>query len=452
MTAKRRRSFGKKRYLTTRSKHPTRYIEASYPTPVEAFGQYPGLKERQYRNFPIAWESQADRWLADAETAIRTQTWKPEATVKAKGKAIATLFGDYADDWIATHRQPNGKALAVTTKQKYGEYLDNHLRAVFGDTPVASITPKMVQDFWDGYPVGANGVGETGRLRCYRFLAAVLNTAASKPIDDTGEPLIPSNPCHISASNPRAQHEVIIAMDSEIPALYEAMPPRYALAVYLGGVMALRRGEVLGLQRRDVDIANGLLHIRHSAKPVKDAQGHIHMLIGDTKTPKSVRDRTIPVELLPLVRQHLALYVGRKATAYLFSQGSGEPLYYSTLGSNWAKARKTVPRLASMRFHDLRHTALTRYAVHGATLRELMDIAGHTNITMAMHYQQVAQDHAETVNESVGRSIVLPNGFTVEEPEPSGDDEVTRLARQLAGLDAEQRNKLVALLQGGNNE
>ena len=43
-----------------------------------------------------------------------------------------------------------------------------------------------------------------------------------------------------------------------------------------------------------------------------------------------------------------------------------------------------------LRFYDLRHTGNTYAAVAGATLKELMERAGHTTAAMAMRYQHVA--------------------------------------------------------------
>ena len=40
------------------------------------------------------------------------------------------------------------------------------------------------------------------------------------------------------------------------------------------------------------------------------------------------------------------------------------------------------------RFHDLRHTGLTRIAQEGATLAELMRRGGHSDVTVVLRYQK----------------------------------------------------------------
>ena len=45
-----------------------------------------------------------------------------------------------------------------------------------------------------------------------------------------------------------------------------------------------------------------------------------------------------------------------------------------------------------LRFHDLRHGALTEAARHGATLAELMALGGHSTSQAALRYQQSASE------------------------------------------------------------
>ena len=49
------RRFGK--IVVKPNKSNPKYIEASYPTPVDAFGQWPGLAARQTTTFPLTPEA-----------------------------------------------------------------------------------------------------------------------------------------------------------------------------------------------------------------------------------------------------------------------------------------------------------------------------------------------------------------------------------------------------------
>ena len=92
------------------------------------------------------------------------------------------------------------------------------------------------------------------------------------------------------------------------------------LGVLLAGTLGLRQGEVLGLQRRDIelDASPALLHVRRSAKEVSE-DGHKVSILGETKTPSSKRDIEVPAPLAGKIREHLATYVDKKPTALLFT-------------------------------------------------------------------------------------------------------------------------------------
>jgi len=60
-------------------------------------------------------------------------------------------------------------------------------------------------------------------------------------------------------------------------------------------------------------------------------------------------------------------------------------------GNGFYKARHQIGR-PDFRFHDLRHFAATMAAISGATTKELMQFAGHSDIHAAMRYQEAVTD------------------------------------------------------------
>ncbi|WP_340506295.1 integrase [Bifidobacterium breve] len=120
-------------------------------------------------------------------------------------------------------------------------------------------------------------------------------TAATKPLDDQGSTLIKVNPVQFKVPRPATKHVYVIATREQVQALADAMPPNLALGVLLAGTLGLRQGEVLGLQRRDIelDASPALLHVRRSAKEVSE-NGHKVSILGETKTPSSKRDIEVP--------------------------------------------------------------------------------------------------------------------------------------------------------------
>lgn len=62
-------------------------------------------------------------------------------------------------------------------------------------------------------------------------------------------------------------------------------------------------------------------------------------------------------------------------------------------------------RRSDARAHDLRHTALTAAAEHGATLATLMQMAGHSTSAAAQRYQHATLTHARQVAGAIDASL-----------------------------------------------
>jgi integrase len=71
-------------------------------------------------------------------------------------------------------------------------------------------------------------------------------------------------------------------------------------------------------------------------------------------------------------------------------------------GRGWYRARQAAKR-EDLHFHDLRHSGLTAAAQAGATLAELMAMAGHTTPGAAMLYQHAAQDRMQDLAARISR-------------------------------------------------
>ena len=87
-----------------------------------------------------------------------------------------------------------------------------------------------------------------------------------------------------------------------------------------------------------------------------------------------------------------------------------------------------------MHFHDLRHTALTHYGEAGASVAELMELAGHNDIKVVTVYQQISQQQrartAQRLNSQAVRAVEKP----VSTPVVSENSEDNALVSVLAGL------------------
>lgn len=348
-------------------------------------------------------EDRARAWLADERKLIDLDAWTPpaireqvraaeQAAHAAAEEAASTTFSQHAEAWMKRRTDPTGtRPLAPTTERDYRTLLDTHLLPTFGDARLSDVTPKDIEE-WH------RRMGRLGkprqRAKAYELLSTLFNAA----VRDRDLPAITSSPCEIEGARKAGrstQTEPEPATLEELAALRAATPARYRLMVDFAAWCALRYGEIVGLRRRDIHLTldadgkptAGVIHVRRG---LTFTPGKVH---GDrTKSRAGVRKVTIPAHLLPAVVAHLAdeKHVAADADALLFLAPRGGYLRQGTFVRWWDKARAAAGR-PDLDFHGLRHTGLTYAAIAGASIRELMERAGHTTPAMALHYQHVAQ-------------------------------------------------------------
>lgn len=316
----------------------------------------------------------ASRWLAVAESDM------------ARGKFIdpragKVLFRDYAARWVEQ------RTLRPSTADEYRGLVERKLKPEFGALELAKITPSAVRD-WNATLSAEHPA--TG-AKSYRLLRAILNTA----VDDE---LIGRNPCRVKGAGIDRSPERPTATVAEVAKAVDAMPPRLRAAVLLAAFCGLRRGEITGLRRRDVDLLHASLVVVQSVVELSDGS----MVVGPPKTDAGRRKIAMPPHVARELRDHLAQYVVDDADALVFTGERGGPLRPRQLGAAWRIARLAAGR-PDLRLHDLRHTSNTWAAATGASLRELMSRMGHASPVAALRYQHATEDRDRVIAKALGK-------------------------------------------------
>ena len=315
--------------------------------------------------------------------------------------------------------------------EKYRQYLRDHLIPALGVYRMDEITESLLRETIDSMDVSGDGAGASIRWHVATLMRAMFVEASTKKVKGTGEPLIGSNPAiNIRVEKPLA--DIADVSHEELDMLYAAMPERHALVIYLVGVLCLRPEEVYGLQRGDIDINPdrqvGMVRVRRAAISIKK-DGRTVRGYGKTKTPGSVRDVAIPKYLVPCFEQHLEKY----------------------------RARKTIPRLEEkkVRLYDLRHRALTEVASYTNSLKAVMEMGGHTQVSTAMHYQHVTEKERRKILAGIEadanaarmkRAAATNDGDGMNTPPY---DEIESLSRNLEQMDPKVRANVLRSMEEG---
>jgi integrase len=176
-------------------------------------------------------------------------------------------------------------------------------------------------------------------------------------------------------------------------------------AIYILVYTGLRAGELLAVRRCDVDLAQGLLHVRHSLTHARE--------LGPTKTPSSVRDLVLDEHVDNAFRGQLERMLARgqgRPEDFLWThKKKGGPLGYTSLRCLFVRARKAAGLDAGVVLHSTRHTYAS-WAILEAEARVefLSKQMGHKNISETwdtyFHFFLRAE-HAEKTRERLSATI-----------------------------------------------
>jgi len=210
--------------------------------------------------------------------------------------------------------------------------------------------------------------------------------------------LIPRNPCAIKGAGIEHADERPMLDISTVFDLADAIVPRLRAYVLVAGFCTLRPGELLGLQRRDIDLLHGTVRVNREAQEIT-GQGRI---LTAPKSEAGDRSVELPPPTQAELSHHMDAYVAPEPDAYVFTRPSGRPLRRSDLSNAWHAACAVVG-IDGVHPHDLRHFAGTTTArMPGIPTKELMSRMGHASPRAALIYQHATQERDRVVADYLG--------------------------------------------------
>lgn len=449
-TNNKRRSFGTIRTVTKRG---TQYLEASYPTPAYALAKNPQLPKRYTKTVETQFVAELEVWLAEAQKQIKLNAWTPPTRLNKKELDIQTMtFSELADMYMRNIRKPNGEKLEETTQSHKEGRLRNYLLPAFGNKPITAITSNDVQRWYDNFDCDERtGRNVTARSHCYSLLRSIFNYACKTTLDNTGKPLLERTPCTLKLRKPKTRHESKVASVQQLKDLYDSMPANMRIAVIIGGACGLREGEICALTRADVDLGVMRVNVDKSLKYVHYHGQKGRLEVGKTKTESSVRKVPIPEWTLPYLEAHVRQNMHGNPDEILIHTKNGTHVNPSKLREAFNRALHSVPELEGMHFHDLRHTALTHYGEAGASIAELMEVAGHSDLATVARYQNISKEQRERTAQQLNQQATTP---TTQQTNNDTDPlinlianlDVEHMVQVLRSLDKQRQASIIAQL------
>jgi integrase len=276
-------------------------------------------------------------------------------------------FGEWIDFWYKYFSSPK---LRPTTQATYENRIYGHIIPSVGKIPLSKLTQNDLQQFYaklkrTGRKVNVELKGTGVSDRMVRSCHALCRSALEKAVE---EGLITRNPSIGCKLPPKKNGEMKVLTQNEIVRLLnQAYDEGYYEMFLLELTTGMRRGEILGLKWRDLNLETGELNIKRQLT----TKG-----ISVPKTKSSIRTVLLPPDMLDLLRE-------MKKTAkydWIFPSPvkEGEPRNPTAITKRFRLMLERA-HCKHVRFHDLRHTFATMALENGMDVKTLSAMIGHVS-------------------------------------------------------------------------
>ena len=277
--------------------------------------------------------------------------------------------GQWMDEWFEAYAKVK---VRPSSHQTYKGYIENHIKPNIGDIPIEKLTSLQLQKFYrllltEGRIPRIESEKQPRGLsaKTVRNINQVISSAMDMAVRHE---LILSNPTE-GCELPKVEHREMKTLPAERLGAFlrEAKESGVYELYYLDLATGLRRGELLGLKWEDIDLQNGVIHVR---RQVARVDGEVKEL--PLKTKNSYRSISISQDAVAMLTEMEA----HRSSDYVFPTSTGGPISPDSVNNMLHRVLKRAG-LPSIRFHDLRHTFATLALQNGVDIKTVSGMLGH---------------------------------------------------------------------------
>jgi integrase len=317
----------------------------------------------------------------DAQRALREVLLSLEQGSYVKPNKITV--GEWLSQWLKDYASMN---TTDRTQENYSSAVKCHLVPSLGKVILADLQPQHIQGYYaeklsKGRADGKGGLSARSVVYHHRILSKALNYAVKmgvvvRNVADFVQP-------------PRVKRVTMNTLSTEeVTRFFEAAKETdyyvyFATLLYTG----LRRGELLALRWRNLDLVKATLTVVETAYKL----GNGDYIIKEPKTAQSRRTVSLPLSLVELLKVYridqellrIQLGVSLDADDFVFIRPDGSPMNPSAVTLAFRRIIKKAG-LKAIRIHDLRHTHATLMLKAGVNPKVVSERLGHANIGITL--------------------------------------------------------------------
>ena len=304
-------------------------------------------------------------------------------------------FYDFAQQWMETYAKPQ---LAPKTTARYGDYL-RRINPAIGHIKLQDLTPLHLNAFYrnlseegisqrrkhdkNGKCIDKGTLAPKTILEHHRLISKILSTAIKWQLIDRNvaeradPPKLPAKEMHYL--NEEEARQVLSLLEAE-PIQYKTM---ISILIFTG----LRRGELYGLEWKDIDFDNRIMHVVRTSQFINGG-----FITKEPKTKSGRRELTLSMGACAILKEYKAWQDSMKQDIgdkwiendRLFTQWNGKPIHPDTI-TGWFSNFVSKNHLPKVTLHSLRHTNATLMIAEGTDIRTVSGRLGHAQTSTTLN-------------------------------------------------------------------
>ena len=306
-----------------------------------------------------------------------------------------TTFGTWVTRWLDLFAKPK---VRMSTYAKYRINTKTHILPKLGNVELQKLTTEHIQEFYNEKAASLSS-------SVIAILHQIINGSLKQAVR---QKVIINNPAE-NTVRPTVKYKEISPLTSlEVTAYLETAKNERLYAAFLLDIYTgLRRGELLALRWKNVDLKAGVLTVKESLNRVETYSGKTELVFSEPKTANSKREIPLLSNIVQELKAHKArqneekLFFGQayQDNDLVFTTHEGKPIE----PRNFLRKHKALLKRAGLReevrIHDLRHTFGTMLGQSGENPKNIQLIMGHADIrtTLGTYCHSTLEDKKKAI-------------------------------------------------------
>jgi len=384
------------------------------------------IRERSPGSWELRYSLGTDPATGKRRIATTTVKGNRRGAEKELRRLLRTLdTGEHVDStrmtvrqWLTAWLAAVREEISPKSHERYSEIVENFLAPEFGALGIAKLAPVHIQSAYAKWATEGRRDGKPGGLspRTRRHMHRILKAALTRAVE---QQVLARNPADAFKKRlPKVERREMTTLTAEQSArLLEALlHTRVYWPVLLALSTGMRRGEILALRWKNIDLDRGAVRVVESLEQTKTTGLRF-------KAPKTDKARAITLpafaveELRRLKREQaeelLALGIRQTGETLACARTDGEPHQPRSLTHEFTRLVGRANDLPRVRFHDLRHSHATQLLLAGVHPKVAQERLGHSTISTTLDlYSHVSatmqEDAAAQLDKAFRSAMTIP--------------------------------------------